>query len=157
MPYVPPEDRKRIEDLVCQLATEIANTSSKYGYKGAFAGDLNFAITRLIQILFRELTSTGESNSELRYWMQAVVYGILLDVVLEHKVRVNQSYEIAQMVKNGDCYDTPYYSKPIEVVNAKEEPIGYVYVNMVRTDETVYQNVIQEGKLMLCMRPPSVS
>jgi len=156
MPYIPSqktdgvsEDRTRIDPVAKQLAEVIAEESRKYGYNGAFAGELNYALTRLIQHLFRELVKTGESTSELRYWMQAITYGVLLDVALEHKVRVNQSYEIAQIIKNGDCYNTPYYSKPVEVVNQQGDNVGYIYVNMKRTPQTVVCNVFPDGKVVL--------
>lgn len=92
---------------------------------------------------------TGEAESELRYWMQAGMYGVLMDVMLEHKVRVNQAYEIAQIMKSGDCYDTPYYSKPVEVVDESGNVVGYVYVNMKRSGETVDQDVLKDVQLVL--------
>jgi len=125
MPYIPSkktdgitEDREILDPLAKQLAKGIAEVAKKYNYKGAFLGEMNYAITRLIQHLPRALVGTGEAASELRYWMQAGMYGVLLDVILEHKVRVNQAYEVAQIIKSGDCYDAPYYSKPVKVLDS---------------------------------------
>lgn len=156
MPYVPSEktnppaeDRKILDPLAKQVAEGIAHIAKKYNYKGAFLGELNYLITRLIQHLPRALVKTGEAASELRYWMQAGIYGVMLDVILEHKVRVNQAYEIAQIMKSGDCYDTPYYSKPVEVVDDKGNVVGHVYVNMKRSGKTVGQDVLEDVQIVL--------
>jgi hypothetical protein len=149
MPYVPKDDRPELDKLSKQLAEGIAGVAKKYKYKGACLGEMNYAITRLIQHLPRALMETGEASSELRYWMQAGMYGVLLDVILEHKVRVNQSYEITQIKKSGDCYDTPYYSKPVEVQDASGKIVGHVYINMERTDGTVLNDLFNTGFLML--------
>lgn len=156
MPYVPSkktdgvsEDRIVLDSMAQPVAKAIAEVAKKYNYKGAFLGEMNFFITRLIQHLPRELMKTGEAESELRYWMQAGIYGVLLDVVLEHKVRVNQAYEMAQIMKSGDCYDTPYYSKPLQVVDKDGNIIGYTYVNMARTEKTLKEDVLSKGVIQL--------
>lgn len=154
MPYVPSEktpehiekynedDRKVLDPLAKALAEGIAKVAKKYGYKGAFLGETNYALTRLFNHLPRELVKSGEAKSEIRYWMQAGIFGVLLDIALEYKFRVNQAYEYAQRVKSGDCYDTPYYSKLVEVVDKRGKHIGYVDIGMKRTDETLSQDVL---------------
>ena len=158
MPYVPSEktdgiaqDRNILDPLAKALAEGIAEVAKKYKYKGAFLGEMNYAFTRMIQHLPRALVETGEAESEIRYWMQAGMYGVLMDVILEHKVRVNQSYEIAQINKSGDCYDTPYYSKPVEVLDANGIHAGYVYINMQRSAQTIDQDILENGKLKLVL------
>ena len=156
MPYVPSKktdgvstDREVLDPLVKQLADKIAEVAQKYHYDGAFLGELNYALTRLIQHLPRALIATGQSKDETRYWLQAGLFGVLLDVALEYKVRVNQAYEIAQIQKSGDCYDTPYYSKAVEVVDENGKTVGHIYVNMKRSDGTLSEDVLSCGKVKL--------
>jgi len=155
MPYVPSrktgdfEDREILDPIAKELADAIAKVSKKYGYDGAFLGELNYALTRLIQHLPRSLVETGQTNNEIKYWLQAGLFGVLLDVIMEYKVRVNQSYEIEQILKSGDCYDTPFYSKPVEVVDEEGNIVGYAYVNMKRSDETINCDKISSGQIKL--------
>ena len=65
MPYVPSKktdgvstDREVLDPLVKQLADKIAEVAQKYHYDGAFLGELNYALTRLIQHLPRALIAT---------------------------------------------------------------------------------------------------
>ncbi len=155
-PYVPSEkteppreDREKLDPIAKQAAEMIAEVAEKYGYKGAFAGEMNYFITRMLNHLPRALMETGEASSELRYWIQALFFGVLFDVALEYKIRVNPAYEIAQIVKSGDCYDTPYYNKPAEVVDDLGNHIGYVYVNMKRSEKTINQDVLEDVKFVL--------
>jgi hypothetical protein len=101
---------------------------------GSFwAGDLNYVLTRIIQLVPRNLVERGKWNSEFRYWIYAVtagalertalaagqiasekerhhwvetvLVGVLLDIKDEYKRRVNAPYEQEQQALNGDCYD----------------------------------------------------
>jgi hypothetical protein len=155
MPYVPSkktdgkaEDREILDPLTKQLADGIAQVSKKYGYDGAFLGELNYSLTRLLQHLPRSLCASGQLKTEIKYWLQAGLFGVLLDVMLEYKVRVNQSYEIKQILKSGDCYDTPFYSKPVAVKNNKGDTIGYVYINMEKSNDTFCKDIL-DGSLIL--------
>jgi hypothetical protein len=154
MPYVPSEktpkqlekygedDRQILNPLVQALSDGIAHVAKKYKYDGAFAGELNYALTRLLQEIPRSLIKSGQIKEEIRYWIQPLMYGVLNDVALEHKRRVNVSYEAAQIVKSGDCYDTPYYTRLIEVVDNNGKHIGYQEVMVKRSDETLTKDVI---------------
>jgi len=149
MPYVPSEktnppanDRNNLEPLAKVVADTIAKIAATYNYDGAFAGELNFFLTRLLNHLPRSLMEKQGFKEEIRYWMQPLMYGILLDVALEHKRRVNTAYEAAQIIKSGDCYDTPYYTRLIEVENKQGEHIGYQEVMLKRSDTTINQDVI---------------
>ena len=160
MPYVPSEktdppaeDRKILDPIAKEAAEAIAAVAKKYSYIGAFLGETNFFITRLLNHLPRALVETGESQSELKYVLQAGMFGVLIDVILEYKARVNQAYEIAQIIKSGDCYDTPYYNKPVEVVDENGKIVGHVYVNMKRSDDTVNQDVLEGVQLLLQNTP----
>jgi len=149
MPYVPSsktpdkaDDRIILDAAIKEMSNAIAKVSARHGYEGAFAGELNYVITRLLQEIPRELVRSNQINEELRYWIQPLMYGVLLDVALEHKRRVNVSYEAAQIVKSGDCYDTPYYTKLIEIVDPNYKHVGYQEVMVKRSEDTLNMDVI---------------
>lgn len=158
MPYVPSsktinqiakyneDDREILNPLVQKLSDGIAHVAKKYKYDGAFAGELNYALTRLIQEIPRSLISSGQIKEEIRYWMQPLMYGVLLDVALEHKRRVNVSYEAAQIVKSGDCYDTPYYTRLVEIVDKEGNHVGYQEIMVKRSIDTLDKDII--GKIV---------
>src|SRR5690242_4834149 len=107
MPYVPSEktdgksqDRNILDPLAKALADGIAKVAANYEYDGAFLGELNYSLTRLIQHLPRSLQESKGFKDETRYWLQAGLFGVLVDVMLEYKIRVNQAYEIAQIEKS---------------------------------------------------------
>ncbi len=155
MPYVPSEktglptgdDRNLLNPGIENLSNRIALASKRHGYDGAFAGELNYALTRLLQEIPRSLIKEGIITEELRYWIQPLMYGVLLDVALEHKRRVNVAYEAAQIVKSGDCYDTPYYTRLVEAVDPFGKHIGYQEVMLKRSEETLNEDVI--GKIVV--------
>lgn len=149
MPYVPSsktegkqDDRIILDVPVKALSDAIAEVSARHNYEGAFAGELNYSITRLLQEIPRSLIKQGQLKEELRYWIQPTMYGTLLDIVLEHKRRVNTSYEAHQIVKSGDCYDTPYYTKLVTVSDNNGNHIGYMEIMVQRSDETINEDVI---------------
>ncbi len=144
MPYVPSQktdgvsqDRVILDPLAKALADGIADVSAKYKYDGAFLGELNYSLTRLLQHLPRSLQTICGFKDETRYWLQAGLFGVLMDVILEYKVRVNQAYEIAQIEKSGDCYDTPYYSRVVEFLDETGKCVGKGYINMPRSESTL--------------------
>jgi hypothetical protein len=141
------EERPSLTDKVSPgsqaLGEEIVDVAEKYGYKGAWLGELNYAVTRLIQAVPLKMVQEGEWSEALRYWLYAEtvgaltrtasdihqntgndwvsngLVGVLEDVRDEYKRRVNTSYEAAQIIKSGDCYElTPYRT---EVVKARGE------------------------------------
>jgi hypothetical protein len=155
MPYVPSdkteppaEDRAILDPVAKKAADTIAEVAKKYPYEGAFAGELNYFLTRILCHLPRSLMDVGVLKEELRYWIQPLIYGVALDVALEHKRRVNVAYEAAQIVKSGDCYDTPYYTRLVEVVDESGKHIGYQEVMLKRSDDTLNVDVLT-GKLVL--------
>jgi hypothetical protein len=144
MPYVPSrktpnleDDRKVLNPAINKLAKAIAKVAKRHGYDGAFAGELNYAVTRLLQEIPRELVKEKIIPDEIKYWIQPLMYGVLMDVVLEHKRRVNVPYEAHQILKNGDCYDTPYYTKIVEILDECGEVVGLQEVMLKRSDNTV--------------------
>lgn len=142
MPYVPTSDRPELDRIAKELADKIAEVAEKYKYDGAFAGELNYALTRLLQHIPRSLVTVGTLKEEIRYWIQPLMYGVLLDVALEHKRRVNTAYEAAQIIKSGDCYDTPFYTRLVEYKDKNGNVIGHQEVMLKRSDETVAKDVI---------------
>ena len=150
MPYVPSEkteekedDRAVLNPHIENLARAIADVCKRHNYEGAFAGELNYALTRLLQELPRELIAAGQIKEELRYWIQPLFFGVLLDVALEYKRRVNIAYEAEQIIKSGDCYDTPYYTKLVEVVDDRGNHIGYQEVMVKRNPETLDKDILE--------------
>lgn len=144
MPYVPSEktdgvsqDRNVLEPLIKNLADGIAKVASSYKYDGAFLGELNYSLTRLIQHLPRSLQQFQGFKDEIRYWMYAGIVGVLVDVKDEYKRRVNAPYEAAQIEKSGDCYDTPYYTRLIDVVTQSGAKVGTMEVQLKRDSKTL--------------------
>lgn len=140
------------------FANMVFSVGQKYGYWGAFLGELNYGITRLIQRVPQIMVENKKwpQKDELRYWayactVQALIYaaafytddnngigGVFEDIKDEYKVRVNQSYEMAQIEKSGDCYDTPYYSRIVELLDETGKTVGKIYVNLPRTAATLH-------------------
>ena len=148
MPYVPTEDRPPIAEAAANLSKAITDAAKKHGYDGAFAGELNYALTRLLQEIPRDLVANGTLKEEIRYWIQPLMYGVLLDVALEHKRRVNTAYEAAQIVKSGDCYDTPFYTRLVEVVDMGGKVIGHQEIMLKRDDATIGEDVVGQFQLL---------
>lgn len=138
-----------------QLAVTIHSVGEAYNYEGAFLGELNYAITRLIQEVPKRLVEQGKQTSELRYFIYALtvealvrasnyfnnkeemigIGGVFTDIKDEYKRRVNPAYEAIQIVKSGDCYDTPYLTKLIEVLDQAGNLVGYQEVMIERKND----------------------
>lgn len=154
-----------------KLGRVIYDVSRKYEYEGAWLGELNYATTRLIQEIPKVMVDKGLMKTELRYWFYAETVGYLgalshyfqsisntnwidqgfagvfEDIKDEYKWRVNRSYEAYQIIKSGDCYDTPYYTKLVEVTDSKGFHRGYMDISVKRSDTTVNKDVI--GKVII--------
>jgi len=156
------------QNAVGSLALTIFNVGKGYGYWGAFLGELNYAVTRLIQRVPQLKVKKEQwlAKDELRYWLyastvQALAYatsifsdssigvgGVFEDVKDEYKRRVNVGYEAAQIMKSGDCYDTPYYTRLVEIVDGNGKHVGYQEVMLKRSEETLNKDVL-DGKFVL--------
>jgi len=112
-----------------ELARAIVDTARGYNLKGAWAGELNYALTKLIQLVPYKMFKCRTWDESLRYWLYAQTVGALTrtayelhkstaddyvgnglagvfeDVKDEYKRRVNTAYEAAQIRKSGDCYE----------------------------------------------------
>lgn len=143
------------ERLIWNLAKAIYETGAKYGYEGAYLGEFNYAFTRFIQLVPQEKVGRGDWKDELRYWLYAEtvtalrhaenqtesldigVDGVFRDIKDEYKWEVNRSYEIAQILKSGHCYFTPYYNRVVEVVDEEGKLIGHIEVMLKRSEATI--------------------
>lgn len=94
MPYISQKDRPRLDSAVETVANEIKSIAATYGYPGAFAGLLNYSMTRLIQKVI----------PERRYWTIALISGVIHNVLDEFYRRYGVPYEEEQIDKNGDVY-----------------------------------------------------
>lgn len=145
-----------------RLAKTIYEVSRGYGYWGAHTGELNYAITRLIQRVPRIKIERGEweEKNEFRYWIyaatvSALIYashqtnnleicanGVFEDIKDEYKRRVNHAYEAEQILKSGDCYDTPYYTRLIKVVDESGNLLGYQEIMLKRSKATLKRDLL---------------
>lgn len=158
------------------LAEAIYEVSEGYGYWGAHMSECNYAFTRFIQRVPRIKVEQGEweEKNELRYWtyaatVSALIYtsrhtddlGICLDGVFEdikdeYKRRVNPAYEAAQILKNGDCYDTPYYTRLVEVVDEDGNLIGHQEIMLKRSKAMLKQDLL-DGCFVLRRKPQKLA
>lgn len=140
---------------IWNLAKAIFETGEKYGYEGAYLGEFNYAFTMFIQLVPQEKVKRGHWKDELRYWLYAEtvtalrhaenqtehlgigVDGVFQDIKDEYKWEVNRSYEIAQILKSGHCYITPWYSRPVEVVDENGNHIGHLEIPLKRSEATL--------------------
>ncbi len=132
-----------------RLAFEIFMGAGKYGYRGAWLGGLDYALTRLIQVVPVKMMKRKAWKEEFRFWVYIqtasalersamtiharemddwvndALVGVLMDVKDEYKRRVNSAYEAVQVKKTGDCYTTRYRTEISDVKDDKGDVIGY--------------------------------
>ncbi|MFH0806089.1 MAG: hypothetical protein V1901_04390 [Patescibacteria group bacterium] len=136
----------------------ILDVGDKYDYKGAFLGELNYGITRVIQIVPQKLAKQGKCGlvvgKELRYWLYAMIVdclittsiylakkdsygvaGVFEDIKDEYKRRCNVAYEAEQIIKSGDCYENvPYHTVLTEIRSEDNNLIGHIEIMITRKD-----------------------
>jgi len=155
----PPVGRLFKDKPANALVYSIMDISKEYkdkaGDDGAFLGELNYSITRFIQEVPKVKVARGEWKSEFRYWYYACtaealliashealkiktgIAGVFDDIKAEYKRRVNVAYEAEQILKSGDCYDGPFYTRLVRVVDENGNLIGHQEVMLKRSEETV--------------------
>ncbi len=129
-----PSPPSSFDSPVLELASSIFESTRIRESRTSWAGNLNYALTRIIQIVPRKLVAENKLETEFRYWLYAVtagslartaflvetdpsfddepvriaIAGVLIDVKDEYKRRVNSPYEDQQILANGDCYDVVF-------------------------------------------------
>jgi hypothetical protein len=96
MPYIAQEHRPRLDALIENLAGAIALVAKDQGDKTAYAGLLNYTLTRLTMQVIEKCCGP------IRYATIATVSGVLKNVNDEFYRRVAVPYEDKQIAKNGD-------------------------------------------------------
>ena len=151
------------------MAQTIYDVGAEYDYDGAYLGEFNYAFTRFIQRVPQLKVENGVWTQELRYWLyaatvEALIYashetrnfgigvsGVFEDIKDEYKRRVNTAYEAEQIIKSGDCYDTPYYTRLVTVVDDRGNAIGHMEIMLKRGPDTLTKDLL-EGHLVLQSR-----
>ncbi len=131
------------------LALEILKVAEKHGQRGAWTGGLDYALTRLIQVVPAKMVERKAWKEEFRFWVYAqtagaleraamiigsrgggdwvsdALIGVLIDAKDEYKRRVNSAYEAVQLTKSGDCFTTRFRTEIVEVKDAEGGVVGY--------------------------------
>jgi hypothetical protein len=145
------------ETAAQKLGAMIIEKAAGYEQTGAWTGELNYAITILIQVVPIKMYRKGAWSEPLRYWLYAQTVGALTrtayelhakmqndyvgnglagvfeDIKDEYKRRVNTAYEAAQINKSGDCYDyVPYRTQltPFAVGDVE----GFIEIQLPRQE-----------------------
>ncbi|MEK7567014.1 MAG: hypothetical protein AAB527_02690 [Patescibacteria group bacterium] len=108
MPYIKPEYRERLEGEIDNLALAIVDVVGKDDDESAYAGVLNYTITRLslrVAIILFE---------RMRYKVIAMLTGVFKNVSDEFYRRIAAPYEDKQAKKNGDI---PEYDELLDEMN----------------------------------------
>ena len=96
MPYIAPEPRVALDPLIDQLAEAIVAESKKSDKEAAYAGILNYSVTRLALKVMRLRFGA------MKYWLIATTTGVLKNVADEFYRRLGVPYEDLQIAKSGD-------------------------------------------------------
>lgn len=151
-----------VPDAMTKLAQTIFEVGCRHGYEGAHLGEFNYVFTRFIQRVpqIKVRREDWKETDELRYWLYALtvealsfaahetrnlgigVSGVFEDVKDEYKWEVNRPYEVAQIIKSGHCYDTPYYSRVVEVVDNDSRHVGHIEIMLKRSPDTINLDVL---------------
>ncbi len=96
MPYIPRAHRPPLDEHIDRLAEALLRESDQLPGEAAFAGLLNYALTRLI------LKVVQLRFGAWRYWLFALVTGVLQTVADELYRRLAAPYEDGQRQRHGD-------------------------------------------------------
>jgi hypothetical protein len=103
MPYIKKEKREEYLPQIKELAKLITKTGHQEGYQ-TFVGDLNYTITSLIHLVYRE-NEDGSQGRVLTYSDYNEIIGILECAKLELYRRYAAPYEDTKILENGDVPD----------------------------------------------------
>jgi len=96
MPYITPDLRRDLDPLIDALAARLAQQAREAGSEGAFAGPLNYALTRLA------LSTVQQRFGRLSYGVIAILTGVFQNVSQEFYRRLAGPYEDQAIIRNGD-------------------------------------------------------
>lgn len=96
MPYIPPAHRPPLDVHIDQLAEALVRESDRLPGEAAVAGLLNYALTRLLLKVVQLRFGTW------RYWLFALITGVLHNVADELYRRLATPYEDRQRQRHGD-------------------------------------------------------
>lgn len=96
MPYIAREHRPQLDSLIEALADAVARVAKERGEATAYAGLLNYTLTRVTMLV------VAKCCGPIRYATIATVSGVLKNVNDEFYRRVAAPYEDKQIAKNGD-------------------------------------------------------
>jgi hypothetical protein len=96
MPYIAREHRPKLDSLIEALADAVARVAKDQGDATAYAGLLNYTLTRVTMLV------VAKCCGPIRYATIATVSGVLKNVNDEFYRRVAVPYEDKQIAKNGD-------------------------------------------------------
>lgn len=94
MPYIEERYRQKFDPLIDHLSEEIVSETAEDQL--AFAGFLNYVCTRTI------LKVVKLRFGKMRYWILAIITGVLINILLEIYRRVGIQYEEEKIKENGD-------------------------------------------------------
>lgn len=96
MPYIPKEERAKLDPLIDDLAEKIVAQAKECGHEASYAGILNYTCTRLaMQVIKLQF-------GKIRYWIIATTVGTFQNIADEFYRRIASPYEDKQIKKNGD-------------------------------------------------------
>lgn len=96
MPYIAPKNRKNLDAHIDALAEAIVAEAKQETNEAAFAGLLNYSVTRLaLKIIKLQF-------GKIRYWIVATVTGTFKNIADEFYRRLASPYEDKQIKANGD-------------------------------------------------------
>jgi len=102
MPYIKKENRKKFDKTISELSAKIAAEGHALGYQ-TLAGNLNYAITTLLQKTYRE-SDDGSHTFTLSYSDYNEMIGILECAKLELYRKHAAPYEEQKIEENGDVF-----------------------------------------------------
>lgn len=113
MPYIKQETRKELDKAIEELSFQIFSVSKDHT---ELPGNLNYCITRLVLACFIQ------KYGKLRYWMVAMIDGVLSNVSREFYRRVAAPYEDqkAREKDSGDLSEFVYHDDNVSNDRKKE-------------------------------------
>lgn len=145
-------EKVKLDSKAKILANEMFEVAKARDHRPSWLGEMNYSVTRLIQLVPRKMVEKGAWKEEFRYWLFAQtagaleraaleinkkkidekltyilngMVGALFDIKDEYKRRVNTAYEAVQIRKSGDCYDTPFHTELEDIKDGGGNLSGY--------------------------------